>query len=55
MKVIIELNDNLSLENIEDCENEVKIVFKNHEGMKINTNIVTIDEFKLALRKLSAK
>ncbi len=53
MKVIIELNEYVSIENVHMCENEVQINFKNNaENVWA---IVNIDELKAALRKMTAK
>ena len=52
MKVIIALNDDVSVESIEGCDNEINISIG---GKACSYAIVNIDDLKLALRKLTAK
>lgn len=56
MKVIIELNNFISLEMIEDdiLSDQVRIWFT-HEKMHTTSAAVKIDDLKLALRKMTAK
>jgi len=54
MKVIIELNKDISIENIEGSDNEIKINL-NIIGKACSYAIVNIDELKAALRKMTAK
>jgi hypothetical protein len=54
MKVIIELNDDITIENVEMCPNEVKVNIK-IAGKTSSWAIVNIEELKLALRKLITK
>jgi hypothetical protein len=51
MKVIIELNKDISIENIEGSDNEIKLNIS-IAGKACSYAIVNIDELKLALRKL---
>jgi len=54
MKVIIELNDTVSIESYNN--KEIKIIIKNTEYRDARTsNICNIDDLRLALRKLTAK
>ena len=54
MKVIIELNKDITIESIENSDNEVKInLFI--AGKTCSYAIVNIDDLRLALRKLTGK
>jgi hypothetical protein len=55
MKVIIEMNEYVSIESVADSPNEVKIIFKNVDGQSYVYDVVGIEDLKLALRKMTAK
>lgn len=56
MKVIIELNDFVSIESVEGSDSIIKIIFKDaNTGHANDMNILLIDDLKLALRKITAK
>lgn len=54
MKVIIELNKDISIESIKEVDNEIKINI-NIIGKACSYALVNIDDLRLALRKLTAK
>ena len=53
MKVIIELNEDVLIESV-SIETDLRICFKT-QGIISSCAIVSIDDLKLAIRKLTAK